>query len=177
MKWIGLYSVLALSTLLASTATPTAKGQETREQAAAHLGTPDPSEMDPSFKGSAPYAQKLLDEALKKHPEVLLMAIHAGAPKYDIIASNFGRIGKLGDKDELRCIHTGKDNLEINKEGNHYEDEFSLRDRTGKVIGAVGVVFPYKPGDDKLALQKIAKAISKEMSSHIPKVQRLFGPA
>ena len=96
-------------------------GQETRAQAATALRTPEPKEMDPTFTTAAPYAQKLVDEALAKHPEVLLLAIHAGAPKYDIIASNFGRIGKLGDEDDLRCIHTGKNNLEVNEKGNHFK--------------------------------------------------------
>lgn len=151
--------------------------QETREQAAANLRTPDPKEMDPNYKKTAPFAQKLVDDALAKHPEVLLLAIHGGAPKYWIIASNFGRIGKLGDEDDLRCIRTGKDNLEVNKEGNHFEDELPLRDQSGKIIGAIGVVFSYKPGDDKLALQKIARQISDEMKAQLPDAQRLFGPA
>jgi hypothetical protein len=154
-----------------------AQAQETREQAAANLRKPDPKEMDPSYTKAAPFAQKLVDEALAKHPEVLLLAIHAGAPKYDIIASNFGRIGKLGDEDDLRCIHTGKDNLEVNKEGIHFEDQTPLRDQTGKIIGAIGVVFRYKPGDDKAALQAIAKQIQAEMKAQLPTAKRLFGPA
>ena len=58
--------------------------QDTRESAAAGLRSVDPKEMDPSFKADAKFAQKLVDEALAKHPEVILLAIHAGAPKYDI---------------------------------------------------------------------------------------------
>jgi iron complex outermembrane receptor protein len=106
-----------------------------------------------------------------------LLAIHAGVPKYDIIASNFGRIGKLGDEDDLRCIHTGKDNLEVNETGNHYEDQTPLRDKSGKIIGAIGIVFSYKPGDNREALQKIAHEVSAEMQAQIPNAHRLFGPA
>jgi iron complex outermembrane receptor protein len=107
----------------------------------------------------------------------LLLAIHAGAPKYDIVASNFGRIGKLGDEDDLRCIHTGKDNLEVNKQGNHYEDQTPLRDKSGKIIGAIGIVFSYKPGDNKEALQKVAHEIATEMQAQIPDAQALLGRA
>jgi hypothetical protein len=174
MKKLHLAFTLAAFTTLSTVAV---RAQETREQAAAHLRTPDPNEMDPKFTKAAPFAQKLVDEALAKHPQVLLLAIHAGAPKYWIIASNFGRIGKLGDEDDLRCIHTGKDNLEVNKEGNHYEDQTPLRDQSGKIIGAIGIVFSYKPGDDKLALQNVAKQISDEMKAQIPDAKRLFGPA
>jgi hypothetical protein len=154
-----------------------AGAQETRAEAAAHLRKPDPKEMDPHYAKTAAFAQKLVDEALAKHPEVLLLAIHAGAPKYHIVASNFGRIGKLGDEDDLRCIRTGKDNLEVNKEGVHFEDETPLRDKSGKIIGAIGVVFRYKTGDDKLALQKVAKEISDEMKAQLPTAKTLFGPA
>lgn len=154
-----------------------AYAQETREQAVAGMRKTEAKEMDPAFTTAAPFAQKLVDEALAKHPEVLLLAIHAGAPKYDIVASNFGRIGKLGDEDDLRCIRTGKDNLEVDKTGRHYEDETPLRTKSGKIIGAIGIVFRYKPGDDKQAMQKIAQQVSKDMQEQIQDEQQLLGPA
>lgn len=172
-----LVALSAAATLSIMLSTSTAQAQETRTEAAAHLRKPEPKEMDPHFHKAAPFAQKLVDEALAKHPEVLLLAIHADAPKYDIIASNFGRIGKLGDEDDLRCIHTGKDNLEVNKEGIHFEDQTPLRDKSGKIIGAIGNVFRYKQGDDKAALEKIAQEIRGEMQAQLPNAQRLFGPA
>ncbi len=171
---IAATTAIAMMTLCAQAATPR---QETREQATAALRKPEAKEMDASFTSAAPFAQKLVDEALAKHPQVLLLAIHAGAPKYDIVASNFGRIGKLGDEDDLRCINTGKDNLEVNKQGNHYEDQVVLRDKSGKIIGAIGIVFSYKPGDGKVALQRIAHDFAKEMQAQIPDAQTLLGPA
>jgi iron complex outermembrane receptor protein len=150
--------------------------QDTRESAAAGLRAVDPKEMDPGYKIDAKFAQKLVDEALAKHSEVILLAIHAGAPKYDIIASNFGRIGKLGDEDDLRVITKGTKNLEMNKTGTHFEDELPLKTRGGKRIGAIGVVFNYKPGDDKAALDKIATEIQKEMQAQIISSKTLFGP-
>ncbi|ADW67595.1 hypothetical protein [Granulicella tundricola] len=173
----AILTLAAVAVLNLSVYAATACAQETREQAAAHLRKPETKEMDPTFTTAAPFAQKLVDEALAKHPEVLLLALHAGAPKYDIVASNFGRIGKLGDEDDLRCIHTGKDNLEVNKEGIHFEDQTPLRDQSGKIIGAIGIVFSYKPGDDKMKLQAIAKQIQAEMKADIPSSKRLFGPA
>src|ERR1700730_5628748 len=102
-----------------------ASAQETREQAVAGMRHVDAKEMDPTYTKAAPYAQKLVDEALAQHPEVILIAIHAQPPghKNVIVASNFGRIGKIGDEDDLRCIRTGKANLEISPTGQHFEDE------------------------------------------------------
>jgi iron complex outermembrane receptor protein len=153
------------------------KAQDTRESAIAGMRKVEAKEMDPGYNKQAPLAQKLVDDALAEHPEVILMAIHGGAPKYDIIASNFGRIGKLGDEDDLRCIHTGKNNLEVDKTGKHFEAELPLKDKAGKTVGALGVVYNYKPGDDKKAMEATAEEIAKKMSARIDSSKSLFGPA
>lgn len=156
-----------------------AVAQETREQAVAGMRHVDPKEMDPTYTKAAPFAQKLIDEALAQHPEVILIAIHAQPPGHKnlIVASNFGRIGKIGDEDDLRCIRTGKSNLELNSTGRHFEDELILLDTSGKTIGALGVVFNYKPGDDKAAMAKIADQVRDEMQAKLPTEAVLFGPA
>ena len=126
------------------------------------------------------YAQKVLQEALGKHPEVVIMAFHVtppGGKTNVIIASNIGRIGKEADDDDLRVISTEKSNLEVNSTGNHFEDECVLRDKQGHNIGAVGIVFNYKAGDDQHKLAKMAEAIRDEMSQSIPNRERLFDPA
>jgi hypothetical protein len=153
--------------------------QETRDQAVAGMRHVDSKEMDPTYTKAAPFAQKLVDEALANHPEVILIAIHAQPPGHKnlIVASNFGRIGKIGDEDDLRCIRTGKSNLELNSTGKHFEDELILLDGSGKTIGALGVVFNYKPGDDKAALAKIADQVRDEMKAKVPSEAVLFGPA
>jgi hypothetical protein len=151
-------------------------GQQTRAEAVAGMRTVQAREMDPTYTTPAPFAQHLVDDALKAHPEVLLLAIHAQPPGHKnlIVASNFGRIGKIGDEDDARCIHTGKSNLEISEKGDHFEDELVLQDRTGKTIGALGVVFNYKLGADKAALEKIAVEVRDEMKGQLPDAAALF---
>jgi hypothetical protein len=127
----------------------------------------------------APTAQKLVDEALAKHPEVVIIAMHVAPPHqndYLIVASNIGRIGKKADEDDMRVINTGKSNLEINKTGNHFEVELVLQDQTGKTIGAAGIVFNYKPGDDKARMEKVAEQIRDEWRKQIPNKESLFEP-
>ena len=152
--------------------------QETRQEAIAGMRKVDAKEMDPTYTTPAPYAQKLADEALAKHPEVILIAVHAQPPGHKnlIVASNFGRIGKIGDEDDLRCIRTGKSNLELNSTGKHFEDELVMLDAKGRTIGALGVVFNYKPGDDKAALARIADQVRDEMRQKLPNKAALFGP-
>ena len=76
----------------------------------------------------------------------------------------------------MRCIRTGKSNLEVNETGKHFEDELVLKDKAGKTIGALAVVVNYKAGDDKQAYDKLAVAIRDEMRQQIPNQEALFGP-
>jgi hypothetical protein len=171
-KLIGIFCVTSFALLTSS-----ALGQQTREQAVAGMRKVEAKEMDLTYTKAAPFAQKLVDDALAEHPEILLIAIHATPPghKNVIVASNFGRIGKIGDEDDMRCIHTGVSNLEEN--GPHFEDELILQDASGKTIGALGVVFNYKAGDDKKALEKIAEQTRDDMKAKLPSSKALFAPA
>ena len=144
---------------------------------AANLFDPYPYEPDAP---SNTYAQKLVEEFIERYPEVEILAIHATPPDsdYNIIAgSNIGRLGKKADNDDMRCVFTGKPNLEVNSRGNRFESELQLHDRAGHVIGAVGIVVAYKKGDDKEALHARAEKIKAELEKRIPDAASLFRPA
>jgi len=133
----------------------------------------------PAQEGKKIYAQKLLDETLAKHKEVVIMAMHVTPPgktENVIIASNIGRIGKKADEDDLNVIETGKPNLEVNKKGDHFEVELVMQDQAGKTIGAVGIVFMYEKGKDQEFLKK-ATGIRDEMKAKTPAIGKLFEPA
>lgn len=123
------------------------------------------------------YAQKLVNETLAKNNDVIIMALHVTPPNQTenvIIASNIGRIGKKADEDDLRVINTGATNLEVNKTGNHFEVELPLLDQSGTLVGAAGIVFNYKAGDDKQKLQKRAEQVRDEMKKKIASKEKLF---
>ena len=123
------------------------------------------------------WAQKLVDDTIAKHKEIVVMALHVASPtdpNYPIIASNIGRIGKKADEDDMRVVNTGKPNLEVNATGDRFEVELALRESKGKLIGAAGIVFNYKAGDNKQALRKKAEAIAKEMQAQITTKAKLF---
>ena len=125
------------------------------------------------------YGQQLVDEMMAAHPEIQILALHANVPKTTdnvIVASNIGRFGKKGDEDDLRLIRTEKPNLEINSEGNRFEAELVLRDVSGTNIGAVGVVYGYQPGDDKIKLQRRAEQVQAALARRITNSGNLFEP-
>ena len=77
----------------------------------------------------------------------------------------------------MRCVFTGKPNLEVNSTGKRFESELQLHDRVGDVIGAVGIVVAYQNGDDKRALHARAEKIRAELEKRIPDSASLFRPA
>jgi hypothetical protein len=117
------------------------------------------------------YGQDLVDQVIAKTPRLLVIALHAAPPNfpnYPIVASNIGRIGKPADEDDMRVITTEKTNLEIAHGNTRFEVELVLRDVAGTNIGALGLVFPYKSGDDRKALEAKAIGIRDWLARRIP---------
>ncbi len=153
--------------------------RETLRHRIAHVGNLlDPYPYDPKVPSNT-YAQQLVDTTLTKHPDVLILALHVTPPNSKtnvIVGSNIGRIGKPADEDDMRVINTGKPNLEVEKSGKRFEAEVALHDKSGAMIGAVGVVFAYKIGDNTAALRQRGEQISVEIGEQISSVAGLVEP-
>ena len=122
------------------------------------------------------HAQKLVDDTLARHPEVIVLAMHVTPPNANdniILASNFGRIGKKADTDDMKVINSGEPIVGIYGEGKRYGVELPLRDSVGKTVGALSVGFPYKSGDDEKAFLARAEKVRDELQKRIPSVENL----
>jgi hypothetical protein len=130
---------------------------------------------------NAIYAQTLVNEQMAKHPELLVLGVHApkpGAKDSHMIAANLDRIGKDDDEDDLAVAKERKTILAPNmKEPTKFEVAVPLEDASGKVIGSLSTVFKYAAGDDEVKMHVAALAIRDEMAKKIPNVAALFGPA
>lgn len=125
------------------------------------------------------YSQTLVEEAFAKHRDVIILAIHSTPPHETtniISGSTIGRIGKAADEDDLRVIEKGSTNLEVAENGRRFEAEVPLNDASGKRIGALGVVFAYKAGDDKEALHQKALRVRDEIAAKIKSAASLAAP-
>lgn len=125
------------------------------------------------------YAQELVDQVVAKNPGLLVVVMHVSPPNvtnYPIIASNIGRIGKIADEDDMRVITTEKTNLEVAHGGTRFEVELVMRDLAGTNIGALGLVFPYKQGDSKTALEQKAVRIRDGLAKRILNAGSLVEP-
>lgn len=135
--------------------------------------------LDPAIPTNT-LAQKLVDDALDANKDIVIIAVHAMAPgnaEYPIVASNIGRIGKHADEDDMGVIKTHTPKLEVNESGDRFESLGVLHDARGNVIGAVGIVFPYKNGDDQQAMHKRAEAMRGAMAAQIASADKLLQPA
>jgi hypothetical protein len=132
---------------------------------------------------NAIYAQTLVNEQMAKHPELVVLGMHApkpGASAKDshMIAANLDRIGKMDDEDDLAVAQERKTILAPNlKEPTKFEVAVPLKDASGKVIGSLSTVFKYAAGDDEVKMHVAALAIRDEMARKIPSVAALFKPA
>jgi len=144
---------------------------------AGNLFEPVPYVPNPPDAG---FAQQLVDATLDKHPNLLILALHArppGATDVVIIASSIGRIGKKADEDDMGVIKSGKPLLEVNEAGNRLEVELVLLDKAGHNIGAISSVFAYKPDADREALRRQGEQIRDELRPQIASLSMLFGAA
>jgi len=135
-----------------------------------------PYQFDPTIPTHT-YAQQLVDQTMAAHPKLLILMLHIVPPGKStnvVVGTSIGRFGKPADDDDMRAINTGIPNLEVN--GRRFEVETRLLDASGKTLGAVGIVFPYKPGDDKEALKREGFAIRDELRAKIPTLAKLMEP-
>ena len=143
------------------------------------LFTPNAERIHAQEARANTYAQSLIDRALAKHPEVATLAMHVtppNSPDNVIIASNFGRIGKKADDDDLAVIKTGQPKAEIGKNGDRFSVELPLLDVSGDTVGALAVAFPYEPGDNKAKFSKQAEQVRDELRRRITNAGNLVEP-
>ena len=125
------------------------------------------------------YAQELVNETIAAHPDLLVVAMHVtppGARENVIIASNIGRIGKKADAEDRKVIDTGETLAKVNRNGDRFEVELVLHDASHRAIGALAIVFPYRPADERQRFEKAAEAIRDYLATRIPDVGSLLQP-
>lgn len=124
------------------------------------------------------YAQKLVDTAIARHPELTVLALHVTPPNGAdnvIIASNIGRIGKKADADDLGVLNTGKPRMETTKTGDT-SVELLMQDVSGTTIGVLGATFKRKEGQDKSEVRDMAAKLQNELRIQTPSLEKLFDP-
>lgn len=124
-------------------------------------------------------AQKLVDEVVARHPELVRIGLHvmppAGAENV-VIASNIpDKIGQKSDSEDLSAM--GSRRPVVLKEGNDFDVTLPLRDASGRIIGAIGLTFEPRPGEQEAGAVRRARGIVREIERKIPSRPKLFDSA
>src|SRR5258707_5352504 len=125
------------------------------------------------------YGQSLIERALARHSEVVTLAMHVTPPNSAdnvIIASNFGRIGKKADADDLEVIKTGKPKMEVGRTGDRFSVELPLQDVSGDTVGALAVAFHYQAGANQARFLTSAEKVRDELRRRITNAGNLMEP-
>lgn len=137
-------------------------------------------EPDPLVPGArrGRLAQQIVEEMVDAHPDLVTLAMHVGPSGGDkpILASNFGRIGKVADADDRRVIEQGAILKEITNGGRRLAVELPQTDAAGRVIGALSTSFRVPAGKDKEAIYTQAVALRDEIARATPSLEVLIAP-
>jgi hypothetical protein len=136
----------------------------------------EPYPFDPAAT-TLTHAQKLVDRMLAQYAGLLSMRLCtvSSASDCSVIASSVGRIGTQADRTEAEVMHTGKPLLEVDPtHSDRLNVHLALRDSSGKSIGIVTLVHPYRGGDDKSELLESSTRIRDELSSQVSSVAALL---
>lgn len=147
-----------------------------RIYSAASLSDPDPFV---ATANRAPTAQAMIDLALDRDPTIITLAFHVTPPRgtiNSIVASNFGRIGKPADLDDLGVIKEAKIVQEVTNNGKRLAIELPLLDSRRRVIGALSTSFRLEPGFGTEQIETRAIALRDSLSKQTPSIAALFNP-
>lgn len=124
------------------------------------------------------FAQKLLDNATAKHPELTGLEMAATAPGgvcKTIAATEAKELGEKCDKDEFTALRTGKPFVEKEEDG--FDITLPLHDAAGKLVGTLGMDFKPEPGQQESEVVARAQQIADELAKQISSKAKLFEPA
>lgn len=142
-------------------------------------GPPDPSWKLPADNHI--YAQQVVNETMAKNPDLLVIGIHANLPGTKderMVATNLPRVGKVDDDDDKGAAQENKTVLAPNQtKPEEFEVLMPLHDSSGNTIGAVGLVYKYKKGEDQRKLLDKATKIRDDFAKKFKTADDMFKPA
>ena len=104
----------------------------------------------------------------------MTIAFHVALPgkTNQIIASNFGRIGKAADADDQRVIATSTSLQEVTNGGKRLAVELPLLDSSGRTIGALSTSFTIGP-EGRTGAYRSALRVQHDVAHSIPGLESL----
>ena len=126
---------------------------------------------------SYPHAQTLADGIVARNPDMLDVIMHV-SPTPDaqniVIAAHLRHAnGEASGDDDLGVMKTGAPLVEVQKDGVRIGVLVQMLDAHRHPIGALGLMYPYKPGDDAEAVLRRSFAIRDALARQLPSRESL----
>ena len=128
------------------------------------------------------YAQKVVNETLAAHSDIMGLEISAASVRTDectTIASDEEKgIGEKCDQDEYAAMKTNKPFVDQTKDNGKqfYEVNIAIHDANGKVLAVVGIDFKPDPKQTVAQASERAQQIAKEIEAKVPSREKLYEP-
>ena len=128
------------------------------------------------------YAQKLVNETLAVHSEIMGLEISAVHPKKDecttIASDEELGIGEKCDQDEYDVMKSGKPFADKTTEHGQefYDVNVPIHDANGKVVAIIGVDFKPDPKQTADQASQQAQQIAKEIEAKVSSIDKLYEP-
>jgi hypothetical protein len=128
---------------------------------------------------SAPYAQKLVEEALAANPGLQKMGIHAKPSESQdsvVIANGISsKIGKKSSAKDLSVVTSGKSTVaKVDGASPFYDLALPLHDASGKITGLIVMEIRGTAANDEADAMHRAEAIAHAIEARIPNQAALF---
>lgn len=139
---------------------------------------PDTTQAFPNF------AQKLTDQELQRHPDVLVVAFHAvipGEPINRVIAINKAQWDKFqwrpSDDIDTDTAKTQKTIVQVIPATHRMEVHMPLHTRDGSTIATFVCVWNFKDEEEAPEMMRKSQKIRDEIAPEITSIHQLLGPA
>ena len=136
------------------------------------LAAQEPQPSNPIF------AQRLVERTIKAHRDMLDVIFHVTPPNSTdniaIAAYTAKERGAKSGDDDLGVMTTGKPIVEVQKDGVRIGVLLPLKDRNGKIIGALGLMYKYHAGQKETDFLHRSEKIRDHFAKQIVSREALF---
>jgi len=140
--------------------------------------------VTPAFAASSgpqyPRAQKIADQTVASHSGMLDVIMHVSptedAPNVVVAAHLTKAVGEASGEDDLGVAKTGAPLIEVQRDGVRLGILLQMRDARRHAIGAIGMMYTYKAGDDIESRILESISIRNDIAKEIPSKAALLTP-
>ena len=115
-------------------------------------------------------AQTLIDETVRHHPEVTVLALRLKVPPKNelvVVGSTFGRHGKPADGDDMKVLDAPAPIPGLYSSNKRFGVDLPVKDAKGAAIGTMNVGYAYSGSENKQALEAKAVALRDEVQTRL----------